>query len=77
MLWEFLSSTYPGEVALEEQGYRTLWNAIGNSAVPLIDEKDWNKRMARYTLNKELLVKHMEDGRPWISKWCAAMDVWT
>lgn len=74
---EFVSSTFPGEVDLKEEGNQTLWNAIFNSAVPHTDEKDRNKGVARHIWTKELLVEHVEDGENMqFSKPRAALDVW-
>lgn len=46
-LWELISSTLPCEEALKRKGSRTVWNAIFNCTAPHIEEKDWNKGVAR------------------------------
>lgn len=75
-LWEFVSSTFPGEATLREEWNLTLWNSNFNITAPHVDEKDRNKGVSRYMSTKKLLVKHMKDREKMpFAKALATMDL--
>lgn len=52
VFYKFESSKFPGDAFLNEEGDRTLCNAIFNRTVSHVDEKDWNKGVALCTSRK-------------------------
>lgn len=60
---KFESSTFPGQVALEEESRWMLWIAIFKSAAPHVNEKDWNKGVTGYSPTTTFLWRNWETGK--------------